>query len=142
MSAGERHLWTCSSAGLFRVLALDSLRRRAAVLPGLLDELRPELGRSLGHHNDAIQSSALRLLADLLPRESDQRAGVPFLLAFTGGSETVWNSGAFAPLVAAHDRVFGSSLYLITLASQSAGGLQRTLFQIMDSLGVVYPKFI
>ena len=64
-----------SSAALFRVLALDSLRRRAALLPGLLDELRPELGRSLGHHNDAIQSSALRLLADLLPRESDQRAG-------------------------------------------------------------------
>lgn len=78
-------MWPSSSAGLFRVLALDSLRRRAAVLPGLLDELRPELGRSLGHHNDAIQSSALRLLADLLPRESDQRAGVLLLIIWLAG---------------------------------------------------------
>ncbi len=64
-----------STAGLFRVLALDSLRRRAASLPGLLDELRPELGRALAAPNDAIQSSALRLLVDLLPREPDNRAG-------------------------------------------------------------------
>lgn len=64
-----------SSAGLLRVLALDSLRRRAAALPGLLDELRPKLGRALGTAHDAVQSSALRLLADLLPREPDDRAG-------------------------------------------------------------------
>lgn len=68
-----------SMTGLFRVLALDSLRRRAAQLPGLLDELRPELGRTLAHHNDAVQSSVLRLLSDLLPREPDARAGAPWL---------------------------------------------------------------
>ena len=50
-----------------RVLALDALRRRAAHLPGLLDELRPVLPRALGTHHDAVQGAALALLADLLP---------------------------------------------------------------------------
>ena len=67
----------CSSVGLLRALALDTLRRRAAQLPGLLDDLRPELSRALGHHNDAIQAAALHLLAELLPREPDERAGLP-----------------------------------------------------------------
>ena len=38
LSGVKRVVWKCSSAGLFRVLALDSLWRRAAALPDLFGD--------------------------------------------------------------------------------------------------------
>ncbi len=66
----------CSSAGLFKSMALSALARRAFHLPGLLSELRPHLRRLLVGQSDALQAAILALLEALLPKEPDAEAGV------------------------------------------------------------------